>query len=152
MLKKHKFIHSGMKQGKFDDTGHNDGRYYHYGVDINGNYWISQIPFILNSGRLDHDAPKKWKPNGTDGDIVMALTKEEIRKKFDGYTLLSDRCHNNASEYVTKHTGGSIRHAGIRVIDVMEMIHDYRNDAQRAIEDAYALGRLHEANKRKVKK
>lgn len=145
-MKTPKFIYRGIKSG-LDPEGrgdHTDGYSYHYGIDINGKFWISRIEY--RNGKPDRDAPPDWKPNGEDGK-VSEFTPEEMKEEFSEYSFLKNRTHNSASEYVTRHTGGSIRHAGIRVMDVMEMIHDYSKDARRAIADAYALGVLHEARK-----
>lgn len=147
-MEKPKFVYQGIKYGLDADgrADHTDGYSYHYGIDVDGKFWISRIEY--RNGKEDHESPPKWVPNGTDGQ-VQEFSKEEIGAEFDEYEFLSHRTHNSASEYVTRHTGGSIRHAGIRVMDVMEMIHDYSKDARRAIVDAYALGVLHEARKDK---
>ncbi len=151
-MKPPKFVYRGTKMGlpESGELDRTDGYLYRYGIDAKGNYWIARVEY--KSGMRDWESPPDWKPNGTDGMRVPIITPAELTGEFDAHDFLKHRTHNSASEYVTRHTGGSIRHAGIRVMDVMEMIHDYSKDAVRAIEDAYALGVLHATKKPKENK
>jgi hypothetical protein len=141
-MSKIKIIHQGIRGPT--------AQCYHYAVDVDGTYWISELPW--KSGGLDFKAPIVWRKPTKEDEIRVGFSPEELKSKdFDAMFFLRHRTHNSASEYVTRHTGGSIRHAGIRVMDVMEMIHDYSKDAERALEDAYALGKIHGRKETKKK-
>ena len=147
-MKTPKFVYQGIR-GPTDHA-------FRYAVDVHGKCWVSDLPWKSNPsgfGGLDFEAPIVWRRPTKEDNFKEILSSSEVKDKgIHAMTFLHERSHNNASEYVTKHTGGSIRHAGIRVMDVMEMIHDYSYDAQRAIEDAYALGKLHATKTTRKKK